>query len=129
MTVCFCALLYMGIMSKMSRKFNWRYKTDPYHIVVSEIMLQQTQTSRVMGKIRSIREWCCPSFEALAQAPGSRCYHSGQDLDTIGVRRHCMLLQNKLYKILQESFQQIQKFYVNLPEWTQYCRFNLCICI
>lgn len=32
------------------REFPWRQTSDPYHILVSEIMLQQTQTSRVMRK-------------------------------------------------------------------------------
>lgn len=32
------------------RDFPWRYVDDPYHIVVSEIMLQQTQTYRVEPK-------------------------------------------------------------------------------
>jgi A/G-specific adenine glycosylase len=32
------------------RLFPWRQADDPYHILVSEIMLQQTQTSRVLKK-------------------------------------------------------------------------------
>jgi len=32
------------------RLFAWRETTNPYFIVVSEIMLQQTQTSRVVEK-------------------------------------------------------------------------------
>jgi len=32
------------------REFPWRNTTDPYKIVVSEIMLQQTQTARVVEK-------------------------------------------------------------------------------
>jgi len=32
------------------REFSWRNTTNPYHIVVSEIMLQQTQTHRVKDK-------------------------------------------------------------------------------
>lgn len=49
------------------RDFAWRRAHDPYHIVVSEIMLQQTQTSRVMGKFERFIE-LFPSFEHLAQA-------------------------------------------------------------
>jgi len=41
---------------------------DPYHILVSEIMLQQTQVSRVIPKYESfLPEF--PSFAALAAAP------------------------------------------------------------
>jgi A/G-specific adenine glycosylase len=50
------------------RALPWRETSDPYHILVSEIMLQQTQVDRVLPKYR---EWLekYPSFETLAAAP------------------------------------------------------------
>ena len=50
------------------RDLPWRKTSDPYHILVSEIMLQQTQVDRVLPKYR---EWIdkYPSLEALAAAP------------------------------------------------------------
>jgi A/G-specific adenine glycosylase len=50
------------------RDLPWRRTSDPYHILVSEIMLQQTQVDRVLPKYR---EWLdkYPSLEALAGAP------------------------------------------------------------
>jgi A/G-specific adenine glycosylase len=50
------------------RTLPWRETSDPYHILVSEIMLQQTQVDRVLPKYH---EWLSkyPSFEALADAP------------------------------------------------------------
>ena len=50
------------------RALPWRETSDPYHILVSEIMLQQTQVDRVLPKYH---EWLeqYPSFEALAEAP------------------------------------------------------------
>jgi A/G-specific adenine glycosylase len=50
------------------RDLPWRKTTDPYHILVSEIMLQQTQVDRVLPKYE---EWLgkYPSLEALAAAP------------------------------------------------------------
>lgn len=50
------------------RALPWRVTDDPYHILVSEIMLQQTQVDRVLPKYQ---EWLgkYPSFQALAQAP------------------------------------------------------------
>ena len=50
------------------RVLPWRETADPYHILVSEIMLQQTQVDRVLPKYH---EWLgkYPSFEALAAAP------------------------------------------------------------
>jgi len=45
-----------------------RQDADPYHILVSEIMLQQTQVDRVLPKYA---EWLgkYPSMEVLAEAP------------------------------------------------------------
>jgi A/G-specific adenine glycosylase len=45
----------------------WRHTSDPYHILVSEMMLQQTQVDRVMPKYE---EWLdrYPTLEALADA-------------------------------------------------------------
>ena len=50
------------------RDLPWRKTDDPYHILVSEIMLQQTQVERVLPKYA---EWLekYPSLEALATAP------------------------------------------------------------
>src|SRR5688572_13571551 len=49
------------------RSLPWRTTNDPYHILVSEVMLQQTQVDRVLPKYH---EWLAkyPSFEALAAA-------------------------------------------------------------
>ncbi len=49
------------------RDLPWRRTRDPYRVLVSEIMLQQTQVSRVIPKYR---EWLrrYPSLEALARA-------------------------------------------------------------
>src|SRR5213082_453515 len=50
------------------RDLPWRKTDDPYHILVSEIMLQQTQVDRVLPKYA---EWLekFPSLGALAAAP------------------------------------------------------------
>lgn len=46
----------------------WRKTRDPYKILVSELMLQQTQVSRVIPKYESfLRRF--PTFSALAKAP------------------------------------------------------------
>jgi A/G-specific adenine glycosylase len=50
------------------RDLPWRHTRDPYHILVSEMMLHQTQVARVIEKYN---EWLAiyPTFEALAAAP------------------------------------------------------------
>ena len=49
------------------RDFPWRYVEDPYHVVVSEIMLQQTQTFRVEPKFKQFIERF-PTWAYLASA-------------------------------------------------------------
>ena len=63
---------FRGVLLKWyranGRDLPWRNTSDPYHILVSEIMLQQTQVDRVLPKYL---EWLdkYPSLEALATAP------------------------------------------------------------
>src|SRR5437762_12399241 len=49
------------------RDLPWRRTDDPYHILVSEIMLQQTQVDRVIPKYREFLARY-PTFESLARA-------------------------------------------------------------
>ena len=53
------------------RDLPWRHTQNPYHILVSEIMLQQTQVDRVVPKYE---EWLAeyPTFESLAAATPGR---------------------------------------------------------
>ena len=46
----------------------WRSTTDPYHILVSEIMLQQTQVSRCLVKYPEFIG-SFPDFSSLAESP------------------------------------------------------------
>jgi A/G-specific adenine glycosylase len=54
--------------SAHGRDLPWRRAANPYQVLVSEIMLQQTQVDRVVPKYA---EWLAkyPSLEALAEAP------------------------------------------------------------
>jgi A/G-specific adenine glycosylase len=50
------------------RDLPWRRSRDPYAILVSEVMLQQTQVERVIPRyLRWLERW--PSVDALAAAP------------------------------------------------------------
>ena len=50
------------------RDLPWRRTTDPYRILVSEVMLQQTQVPRVVPRYEAwVERW--PTAEALAAAP------------------------------------------------------------
>jgi len=50
------------------RTLSWRKTHDPYAILVSEIMLQQTQVDRVAGKYEAFLS-AFPDFSSLAAAP------------------------------------------------------------
>ena len=57
----------LGWYRRNGRDLPWRRTSNPYHILVSEVMLQQTQVDRVVPKYH---EWLgkYPSLEALATA-------------------------------------------------------------
>src|SRR3989344_6075709 len=61
------------------RDLPWRRTRDPYRIFVSEIMLQQTQVSRVLPKYR---EWVrvFPNWRALERAPFPKVLRAWQGL-------------------------------------------------
>ncbi len=56
---------------KNKRDLPWRRTTDPYRIVVSEVMLQQTQVARVIQKYTEFIK-IFPSFKSLALASNSK---------------------------------------------------------
>jgi len=72
------------------RTFPWRRTRNPYHILVSEIMLQQTQTERVVQKyVQFINSF--PDFASLAQAPLREILKVWQGL---GYNRRAIALKN-----------------------------------
>src|SRR5947207_7630202 len=52
---------------RSGRDLPWRHTSDPYHILVSEVMLQQTQVDRVIPKYHEFL-LRYPTFETLARA-------------------------------------------------------------
>jgi A/G-specific adenine glycosylase len=67
----------------------WRDTHDPYAILVSEVMLQQTQVERVLPKYR---EWMArfPTLASLAQAPAAEAIKAwaGLGYNSRAVRLH-----------------------------------------
>lgn len=53
---------------RAGRSFPWRETRDPYAVLVSEVMLQQTQTERVVPKYHEFLQ-TFPTLAALATAP------------------------------------------------------------
>lgn len=83
------------------RTFVWRDTDNPYHVVVSEIMLQQTQTYRVDGKFQQfVKQF--PSFAHLANAPLQQILLCWQGL---GYNRRALALQ-KIAQIIVNDYQE-----------------------
>ena len=61
------------------RDLPWRYTRDPYAILVSEVMLQQTQVERVVPRyVAWLERW--PTVEALASASAADVIREWQGL-------------------------------------------------
>ena len=58
----------LDFYERQGRNFPWRHTVNPYEILVSEIMLQQTQTERVLPKYLAWLERF-PDVQTLAAAP------------------------------------------------------------
>jgi len=78
------------------RDFAWRNAADPYHIVVSEIMLQQTQTDRVSKKYDQFLS-AFPTIKTLAQTSVDRVIAAWQGL---GYNRRALALRELAIQIV-----------------------------
>ncbi len=69
----------MAWFEENRRDLPWRATTDPYAILVSEVMLQQTQVARVIPVFTAwVERW--PTVEALARAPRAAVIKAWQGL-------------------------------------------------
>ncbi len=80
------------------RPMPWRDTRNPYHIIVSEVMLQQTQVSRVMEKYTGFLR-AFPTLEALGRAPLSRVLAVWQGM---GYNRRALYLQRLARTVMRE---------------------------
>lgn len=87
------------------RDLPWRQTTDPYLILVSEIMLQQTQVDRVLEKYLAFTQKFPTVFD-LAEAPLSAVLHMWQGL---GYNRRGVYLHQLAQRLVNE-------FEGNMPE-------------
>ncbi len=80
------------------RDLPWRRTTDPYRIIVAEMMLQQTQVDRVIPKYHAFLERF-PDAAALARAPLKDVLAAWQGL---GYNRRAIALQKTVQRITDE---------------------------
>lgn len=81
------------------RSLPWRKTRDPYRILVSEIMLQQTQVPRV---ILFYKKWLetFPNWKALAEASNAEVIHAWAGL---GYNRRALMLRDIARKIMENG--------------------------
>jgi len=80
---------------KNGRDLPWRRTRDPYAILVSEVMLQQTQVERVVPRYLAwLERW--PTVEALAAAPVADAIREWQGL---GYNRRALSLHRAATRI------------------------------
>jgi A/G-specific adenine glycosylase len=78
----------LGWYAERRRDLPWRQTRDPYAILVSEVMAQQTQVERVVPRWeRWLERW--PTAEALAGAPAAEVIREWQGL---GYNRRALAL-------------------------------------
>jgi len=88
----------LDYFTESKRTFPWRDTLNPYYILVSEMMLQQTQTERVLAKYL---EWLSffPDAETLASASLSTVLEHWAGL---GYNRRARFLHEACKKIMNE---------------------------
>jgi len=96
--VKFLQALVYGYFTEFRRDLPWRDGTDPYRVLVSEVMLQQTQVDRVIPKFAVFMQWF-PDPQTLAEAPISELLAAWQGL---GYNRRALNLQRAARMIVDE---------------------------
>ncbi len=84
------------------RDLPWRWTRDPYEILVSEVMLQQTQVDRVVPRYHAWLE-CWPTVDSLAAAPPADVIREWQGL---GYNRRAVSLHRAALVVAREGWPQ-----------------------
>jgi len=80
------------------RDLPWRRTRNPYRILVSEIMLQQTQVERVIEKYKEFLA-AFPDFPSIAKAPLAKLLRIWSGM---GYNRRALSLKSLAQKVLEE---------------------------
>lgn len=88
------------------RDLPWRKTHDPYKILVSEVMLQQTQAERVAPKYHEFLR-LFPTIQALADAPASEVIRAwaglGYNRRALNLQRACRAMVERFGGTMPES--------------------------
>lgn len=106
-----------------TRSFPWRETNDPYHILVSELMLQQTQTARVVPKYQVFLK-AFPSARKLSTAPLSDVLTLWQGL---GYNRRARFLHKAAKTMTQQGIPKTIEGFEALPGVGHYTARAVCV--
>ncbi len=84
--------------AREGRDLPWRENLNPYRVLVSEVMLQQTQVERVLEKYREFLV-AFPDFPALARAPLAKLLLIWQGM---GYNRRALALRMLAQKVVDD---------------------------
>ncbi|MEX0652375.1 MAG: A/G-specific adenine glycosylase [Candidatus Paceibacterota bacterium] len=108
------------------RKLPWRTTKNPYRILVSEIMLQQTQVDRVVPKYKNFLK-TFPTLEALAKASLKEVLVCWQGL---GYNRRAKMLHETAVRVMEVHGGKIPKTkeaLIKLPGIGDYTAGAICV--
>lgn len=108
------------------RRLPWRATRNPWHILVSEVMLQQTQVERVIPKYRAFLARF-PDPAALAAAPLAQVLAAWSGL---GYNRRALALKRCAETLLREFQERVPRAYeqlVRLPGIGPYTAAAVCV--
>ena len=92
--------LLLAWFSQNGRDLPWRKTHDPYAILVSEVMLQQTQVARVVPRyLRWLERW--PTVDSLAAAPPADVIREWQGL---GYNRRALNLHRAARQVAADGW-------------------------
>ena len=104
------------------RDLPWRHTRDPYAILVSEVMLQQTQVDRVIERWTAwLKRW--PTAADLAAAPRADVIAAWQGL---GYNRRAVALHEAARMLAEQGVPQDQAGWRALPGVGPYTAAAIC---
>lgn len=90
---------FLNWYDRQGRDLPWRFTTDPYQVLVSEIMAQQTQISRVLP---FFQPWLAlfPDWKTLAEAESAEVIRAWSGL---GYNRRALMLRNIARQVVENG--------------------------
>jgi len=94
----FCSIVWGYYVEHGRHDLPWRHDTSPYSIVISEVMLQQTQVVRVLAKYTEFLK-AFPDFKSLAHADTAELLRVWQGM---GYNRRALYLRSLASMVVNE---------------------------